>query len=83
MECVSPFWAKAFSTHGGDISKEGPGGRRGKDSPSNERKRFPMTLTLADDRLFVVNNGRVVPDGGTLKGASATGGKSCIVRIEN
>ena len=82
MECVSSFWAKALPAHGDDISKEGSGGGGGKD-PSNKRKRFPMTLTLADDRFFVVNNGRVVPDGGSLKGASSTGGKSCIVRTEN
>ena len=85
MECVSPFWAKAFPWpgHGNDISREGPKEGGGKDAPSNERKRFPMTLNLANNRIFVINNERVASDGGPLEGASATGGKSCIVRMAN
>ena len=77
MECVSPSWAKAyrFPGHGDDISKEGPGKGGEKDAPSNERKMFPMTLNLVNNRFFVINNG------GPLEGASAASGKSCIVRV--
>ena len=80
VECVSPFWAKVFPGHDEDISKEGPGGGERK---ANEKKRSPMTLTFANNRIFVINNGRVAADGGLLGGACATGGKSCIVRMAN
>lgn len=84
MECVSPFWAKVFPGHAGDISKDGPGGERGKDAPSSvEGKRSPMTLNLAKNRFFVINNGRVEDDNHSLGGASvaAAASKSCVVSV--
>lgn len=85
VECLSPFWAKAFpAAEGDDVSKDGPGGEKGKQKHAlKEKKKSPMTLTVAEDRFFVVNNDRVVEDGACMSrniSASDTAAKSGIVR---
>ena len=84
-DCLSPFWAKAFPGHGDDISKDGPGGEKKVISPTGARKKAPMTLGLADKRIFVINNERVVEDGASIgrmqrsTGTTPKDDKSCLV----
>ena len=83
VECLSPFWAKSFPGYSDDTSKDGPGGGKDrKDISVKRRKKSPMTLSLADKRLFVVDNERVAEDGasqGRSTGAKVRDSKSCIV----
>ena len=68
-ECLSPFWTKQFPGCGDDASKDGPGGEKKASSPSTAgsgKKKSPVTLNLAGNRIFVINNGRVVEDGSSL-----------------
>ena len=68
-ECLSPFWTKQFPGHSDDIGKDGPGGEKKATSPSSTgtgRKKSPVTLSMAGNRIFVINNGRVVEDGASL-----------------
>ena len=68
-ECLSPFWTKQFPGHIDDVSRDGPGGEKKDSSPSagtTGKKKSPVTLSMADNRMFVINNGRVVEDGASL-----------------
>lgn len=56
---------------------DGPGGEKKATSPSTGtgKKKSPVTLSMAGNRIFVINNGRVVEDGaslGRLKSSAAS-----------
>lgn len=54
-----------------DVSKHTPAEKA--TSPTAPGKKAPMTLSLADSRMFVINNGKVIEDGVSL-GHDSTGG---------
>ena len=72
-EYLSPFWTKQFPGHIDGISRDGPGGEK-KDSncsPSagtTGKKKSPVTLSMVENRIFVITNSRVVEDGANLQG---------------
>ena len=68
---MSPFW------FGDDISRDGPGGDKKVTSPGT--KKASMSLGLAEKRLFVINNGRVVEDGATPAGCLGEVTNNCTV----
>ena len=69
-ECLSPFWTKQFPGHIDDVSRDGPGGEKKDSSPSagtTGKKKSPVTLSMVDNRIFVITNSRVVEDGASLQ----------------
>ena len=67
---TSPFWQRD------DICRDGPGGDK---VTSPKGKKAPMSLGLADKRLFIINNERVVGDGAAPERSLSGPTNTCIV----